>query len=395
MRDTETHRETGPALSDGAPQIPLFDLRLEQQDLDAIEETLRSGWLTMGPRTLALEEAFATHLGVAHALAVSSCTAALHLAYLTAGLGPGDEVVMPAFTFVATASAAIHAGATPVFADIVSLEDPSIDPGQVERLIGPRTKAVVAVHFAGFPAPVDVLSELCERAGVALIEDAAHAPSSSLGGRLLGTFGASGCFSFFSNKVLSAGEGGLLATDDDGIASQARRLRSQGMTSGTWERHSATQDSYDVVEPGFNYRIDEVRSALVLSRFAQLEADIRRRQELTRAYRSRLRTIDGVLVPFADELVDTSCCYVMPVMLEEPERRAEIRRIMRDEHGVQTSVFYPAIHEFTSYRDRYADIALPKTERAARSEVTLPLYPHMTDAEQETVLDALEDALSR
>src|SRR5262249_47459019 len=161
-----------------------------------------------------------------------------HLSCLVADVGPGDEVILPAFTFVATASVVVHSGATPIFADIISLENPSIDPAEVERLIGPRTKAVIAVHFAGFPAPVGELRELCDRYGLVLIEDAAHAPSSVLNGRKLGTWGLTGCFSFFSNKVLSVGEGGLLATDANEIATRARMLRSHGMTSGTWERHT-------------------------------------------------------------------------------------------------------------------------------------------------------------
>ncbi len=392
MTEPTTTTELDPG---GTPAIPLFDLRVESDDLRAVEGVLRSGWLTMGPRTRALEDAFAAHLGSRHALAVSSCTAALHLSYLAAGVGPGDEVILPSFTFVATAAAAVHCGATPVLADILSLEEPNVDPEHVERLIGPRTKAVAAVHFAGFPAAVDELAALCERRGVVLIEDAAHAPSTTVRGRKAGTWGLAGCFSFFSNKVLPAGEGGLVATDSDGVASRVRLLRSQGMTSGTWERHSRLTDTYDVVEAGFNYRIDEPRSALLLSRFARLDSEIERRRALTRVYRERLRDVGGVVVPFADAAVDLSSCYVMPIMLADPSRRDEVRRIMRDEHGVQTSVLYPALHEFAVWRSTFGSVSLPRTELAARSEITLPLYPHMTAAEQDAVLVALEDALGR
>ena len=205
-----------------SPQLPLFDLRLESQDLEAVAQTLRSGWLTLGPRTVAFEEAFAAHLQVRHAVAVSSCTAALHLAYLAAGVGPGDEVVVPSFTFAATANAALYCGATPVFAEIVSRQQPSLDPDDVARRITPHTKAVCVVHYAGYAAAVDTLKELCDANGIALIEDVAHAPSATLHGRKLGTWGLAGAFSFFSNKVLSVGEGGLLCTDDDEIAAFAR-----------------------------------------------------------------------------------------------------------------------------------------------------------------------------
>jgi dTDP-4-amino-4,6-dideoxygalactose transaminase len=282
-----------------------------------------------------------------------------------------------------------------VFADIISISDPSIDPERVEQLIGPRTKAVAAVHFAGFPAPVDVLRELCDRHGLLLIEDAAHAPSTTLKQRKLGTWGDAGCFSFFSNKVLSVGEGGLVTTDSDEIAARVRSLRSHGMTSGTWERHTRATTSYDVTEIGFNFRLDEPRAALLLSRMTRIEADIEQRRVLMRAYRDRLAQIDGVLVPYRDDQVDESSCYVMPIMVTDVERRDDVRRAMRDRHGVQTSLFYPAIHEFSVYADAYQGASLPNTELAARSEITLPLYPHMTAAEQDAVIVALEDALSR
>ncbi len=376
------------------PEIPFTDLRLAPEDVEAVAETLRSGWLTMGPRTEAFERAFAEQLDCRHALAVSSCTAALHLAYLAAGVGPGDEVIVPSLTFAATASAVIYAGGTPVFADVVGPHDLGIDPADVEARITPRTKAIAAVHFAGYPAAVDVLAELCQERGIALIEDAAHAPSATLGERKLGTFGLAGCFSLFSNKILSVGEGGLISTDDDRVAELARRLRSQGMTSGTWERHSKQTTTYDVQGLGFNYRLDEPRSALALSRLARLEQDIETRRGLVREYRRRLAEIDGVIVPYRDEDVAGSSCYVMPILVRDAERRDEVRELLRTRHGVQTSVFYPAIHEFTAYRQRVPGVHLPRTELVARSEITLPLYPHMTAAEQDRVLEGLAEAVS-
>lgn len=371
------------------PQIPLFDLRLEQEDLDAVEAVLRTGWLTMGPKTQEFEAAFAEHLGCAHAVAVNSCTAALHLAYLAAGISPGDEVIVPAMTFAATATAVLYCGGTPVFADIVGDHDFSIDPDDVAAKITSRTKAIAAVHFAGYPAPVDRLREIADAHGLPLIEDVAHAPSATLHGRKLGTWGAAGCFSLFSNKILSVGEGGLLCTDDARIADVARSLRSHAMTSGTWERHTGQTTTYDVTGLGFNYRIDEPRSALGLSRLGRLEDDIEIRRGLTRRYRELLRDIPGLQLMFTDASVDDSSCYVMPVTLEDPARRDEIRIALREKHGVQTSVFYPAVHEFTAYRERFPGISLPKTERAARIEITIPLFPHLTHEQQDRVVAAL------
>ncbi len=382
------------AATETFPELPLFDLRLEEQDLQAVAETLRSGWLTMGPRTAAFEEAFAAQLGVRHAVAVSSCTAALHLAYLAAGVGPGDEVIVPSFTFAATAAAVLYCGATPVFAEIVSRERPYLDPKDVERRITARTKAVCVVHFAGYPATVDLMQELCDAHGLALIEDVAHAPSATLAGRKLGSWGLAGAFSFFSNKVLSVGEGGLLSTDSDDVATLARSLRSHAMTSGTWDRHSGRTDTYDVAGLGYNYRLDEPRAALLLSRLGRLEADIARRRELTLRYRSLLADVEGIVVPFDDADVPGSSCYVIPIMLEADGRRGEVSGELR-ERGIQTSIFYPSVHSFSTYRERFPEVTLPITELASRTELTLPFYPHMTNDDQDRVVTALAEVVGR
>jgi dTDP-4-amino-4,6-dideoxygalactose transaminase len=380
--------------TDSFPQLPLFDLQLQPQDLQAVADTLRSGWLTLGPRTAEFEQAFAEHLGARHAIALSSCTAALHLAYLAAGAGPGDEVIVPSFTFAATAAAALYCGATPVFAEIASRERPSIDPEDVERLITPRTKAVCVVHYAGYAAPADRLKELCDSHGIALIEDVAHAPSATLEGRKLGTWGLAGAFSFFSNKVLSVGEGGLLSTDSDEVAAFVRSRRSHAMTSGTWDRHTGRTDTYDVTGLGYNYRLDEPRAALLLSRLQRLESEITRRRELTVRYRELLAQVEGIIVPFDDADVPSSSCYVIPIMIEEDGRQAEVSDRLR-ERGIQTSIFYPAIHRFSAYRERFPDLSLPVTELASRTELTLPFYPHMTNDDQDRVAAALAEAVAR
>jgi dTDP-4-amino-4,6-dideoxygalactose transaminase len=377
------------------PLIPLFDVRLEDAEIAAVEETLRSGWLTMGPRTEEFEEAFARHLGTRHAVALSSCTAALHLAYLAAGVGPGDEVIVPAITFVATANAVRYCGGTLVLADVRGPDDLSVDPADVEARITPRTKAVCVVHYAGYAGPVGELRSLCEERGLALIEDAAHSPSATPpgGGAKLGSFGLAGTFSFFSNKVLSCGEGGLLSTDSDEVAAFARSRRSHAMTSGTWDRHRGHASSYDVVGLGFNYRIDEPRAALLTARLRGLEADIAARRRIVHRYREMLSRVEGVTVPYTDAGVDSSSCYVMPVVLDDPGLSDPLREIMLVRYGVQTSLLYPAIHEFAAFASLRAE-RLPRSEAIARRELTIPLYPHLTEIEQERVVTALSDGLT-
>ena len=333
----------------------------------------------MGPRTEQFEREFADRVGAKHAVAVSSCTSALHLAYLTAGVGPGDEVIVPAITFVATAAAVRYCGATAVPAEIRGQHDLGIDPDHVDELIDERTRAVCAVHFAGYPAEMDSLRAICERRGVALVEDAAHAPT-------VGPTSLSASYSFFSNKVLSCGEGGLLASNDDEVAARARSLRSHAMTSGTWERHRGHASSYDVVGLGFNYRMDEPRAALLSARLHGLEADVAERRRLVRRYRELLRGEDALTIPYDDDDVDRSSCYVMPVMVAVPELREPLREYLLA-HEVQTSVLYPAFHELSEYAAGAG--SLPRSELAARTELTLPLYPHLSRADQDQVVAAL------
>jgi dTDP-4-amino-4,6-dideoxygalactose transaminase len=381
--------------SEGPRPIPVFDVRLDEDVVTAVADTLRSGWLTMGPRIQAFEAEFAEHLGVRHAVATSSCTAALHLAYLAAGIGPGDEVIVPGITFVASAAAVRYCGATPVLAEIRGQHDLGLDPEDVAARITPRTKAVCAVHYGGYAAPLTELRALCEDRGLILIEDAAHSPEATLpggeAGRKLGTYGQSGCFSFFSNKILSCGEGGLLATDDDGVAELARSRRSHAMTSGTWDRHRGHAMTYDVVEVGYNYRMDEPRAALLSARLPKLAADIARRRELTARYRELLAGVDGVTLPYTDAEVEASSCYVMPVMVD-PELRDELRSILSERHKVQTSVLYPSINQFTAYGAGAE--SLPRCELAARTQVTLPLFPHLEEEALERVVSSLEKALA-
>jgi dTDP-4-amino-4,6-dideoxygalactose transaminase len=372
-------------------QIPVFDIRIEDEDLEAVAEVLRSGWLTMGPRTEEFEERFAERLGCKHVVAVANCTSALHLALIAAGVGPGDEVIVPPMTFVATAAAVRYAGATPVFADIVGEGDLGISVESVTAAVTGRTRAVIPVHFAGYPVAIEALRALCDEHGLALIEDTAHTPDIGVGGSKLGTFGDAGCFSFFSNKVLAAGEGGALATDSDEIAAKVRSLRSHAMTSGTWDRHRGHSETYDVVDVGFNYRIDEQRSALLLSRMRRLESELTRRRELVARYRGLLADLEGIEVAYREFDLEASSGYLMCALLEDAERRRDLRVSLRERHGVQTTVF-PAVHTLSAYSE-FVREPLPHAAAGGTGHVVLPLYPHLSESDQDRVVAALRAEL--
>ena len=357
--------------------VPLFDLRLTPQDIGAVEAVLRSGEIAMGERTRRFERAIAERLEARHVVALASGTAALHLAYLLAGVGRGDEVIVPSFTFTATASAVRYCGATPVFADIVGLDDLTLDVADVERRITPKTTAVTCVHFAGYAAAADRLAALCAERGLTLIEDAAHAPVAELHGRALGTWGRLGVFSLFSNKVLSVGEGGLLVTDEDELAERAWQLRGERFGEG------------------FEYRFDDLHAALALSRLAGLDRDVERRRAATHAYRAGLAHNSHVTVPFPSAAVASSSCYAMPILLREPGRRDQLQERLLARHGVQTSVLYEPVHLFTAFRSGTKAASLPNSEAASARVLALPLFGHITEAQREQVLAAVEQECAR
>lgn len=375
-------------------EVPLSDLDLGQEEIEAVVRVLESKWLTMGQVTQEFERRFASYLGVKHAFAVSSGTTALHLAYAALGLSQGDEVILPSLTFVATANAVLYTNAKPVFADITALDDLNISPADIERKITPQAKAIVVVHYGGFPCHMESITALAQRYGLFVIEDAAHAPGAQFDGRKAGTFGDVACFSFFSNKNLVVGEGGMVVTNRDDLAEKIRVQRSHGMTTLTWDRHRGHAHSYDVVDLGYNYRIDEMRAALGLVQLSKLERNNLRRQRIAKQYRQALRDAPGVFVPFGDH-PGVSAYHLFAILLDDSASRKEFMAQMRGQ-GVQTSIHYPPIHEFTYYRKLFGDQVgtLPLTEAVGRREVTLPLYPTMTSRSLHHVIQAIQKVLS-
>jgi dTDP-4-amino-4,6-dideoxygalactose transaminase len=361
--------------------LPVTDLQLSEEDIDAYLGVLESGWLTMGPRTRAFEETFAERFGVRHAVAVSSCTAALHLALRAVGIDEGDEVLVPAMTFVAGPAAVRHCGARPVMVEPIGPGDLNLDPDDAARLVGPRTRAILATHWLGYACDLEALEELCSEHGLILIEDCAQSITArDSAGRFTGTVGAAGCFSFFSKKQLAVGEGGMILTDDDAIADTAASLRSHAMTSMTWDRHRGHAETYDIVDIGFNFRIDEPRAALGLTRLRRLDADIAHRRSLVRCYRERLRDVSGVRIPWGDEDVERGSHFGFAILLDDEPTRARLVREL-DADGIQTT-HYPSLTALTDYRDHPSR---PRTEELAGRHLLLPLASNYSERDVDLV----------
>ncbi len=359
-------------------KIPLFDLNMGEAEKRAVNEVIDSKWISAGSKTAELEGRFAALTGAKYAVAVNSGTAALHLAVLGLGIGPGDEVIVPSLTFAATANAIYYTGAKPVFADVESHQDLTISPLAIERKITDRTRAIMVMHYGGFACDMDKIAALAEQHKLAIIEDAAHAPGATYQGRRLGSIGAVGAFSFFSNKNITTAEGGMLVTNRSEIAEQARLLRSHGMTTSSYDRARGHATKYDIRQVGYNYRLDDIRAALGLIQLDRLTEDLRKRWFLARHYHRLLSGLEGITVPFSGKL-EQSSNYIMPIVLNEncPIARDQFRDILAEDYGIQTSVHYPPVHQFTQYDD--GRTILPVTEYISDHAITLPLYYAMTE----------------
>jgi dTDP-4-amino-4,6-dideoxygalactose transaminase len=374
-------------------KVTLADIDLDQEEDDAVLAVLHSRWLTSGEVTRGFEEAFSKFVGAKHAIAVSNATVGLHLGCVLAGLEPGDEVIVPSLTFVATVAAILYVGAKPVFADITSETDLTVSPENIAERITDRTRAIAPMHYGGYACDMNAIMRLARKYDLAIIEDAAHAPGSVLEGRKLGTWGKVGVFSFFSNKNLATGEGGMLVTDDDEVAKRARLLSSHAMTSMTWDRHQGHAWSYDVVDLGFNYRLDELRSAIGMVQLRKLEKNNEKRRLLIDLYQKLLmEEAPSVCVPFLKHR-GQSAGHLMPILLPVGQDRIKFMEKMK-EQGVQTSIHYPPAHRFSYYQKNISYKPLPITEVVAAREVTLPLHPLLNEDDVRMVVSAVKMALT-
>jgi dTDP-4-amino-4,6-dideoxygalactose transaminase len=373
-------------------QIPLFNLNFDEREAKAAYDTIRSGWISTGPKCAELEEMFAKMLGAKYAVSVTNCTDALHICCILCGFGPGDEVICPSLTFAASANCIRYVGATPVFADIIGPEHINIDPVDIEKKITSKTKGIVVVHMAGYPAKMDEIMAIAKKHNLKVVEDACHGPLSEYKGKKLGTIGDCSAFSFFSNKNISTGEGGMFVTNSEELASKAKLLRSHGMTTMSYQRASGHATEYDIVELGYNFRLDDIRASIAIEQLKKLPEDLEKRIAVRKRYLENLKDVKGLVIPFADCDEFTSN-YIMPVVLTEgnKERRNAIREKIH-EAGIQTSVHYPAIHKFSIYKD-YGAI-LPQTEYVTEHEITLPMYAALTMEQVDFICDTVKKAIN-
>jgi dTDP-4-amino-4,6-dideoxygalactose transaminase len=456
-------------------EIPLSDLDFGPEESAAVSRVLQNKWLSMGPETKAFEEEFAAYLGAHYACAVSNGTAALHLAFLALGIGPGDAVIQPAVNFVASANMTVAVGATPIFADICALAEPTILPEAIEQTLatfkiqhsGLRPRAVVVMHYGGYACRMAEILEICKKHNLYLIEDACHGVGariqmtdvgdqrtepSEVTGRLhgprsgeqedggqrsevsdqdvnfktsdvishpaLGTIGDIGCFSFFSNKNLVTGEGGMVTANRDDLIEKVRRLRSHGMNALTWDRHRGHAATYDVLAHGYNYRLDDLRSALGREQLKKLPRNNQRRQELTALYWEKLSPLEekGWILPFksasniehptSNELEraagenrgeraedrsqksevrsQQSAFHLMTVVAPDADTRWSCAEALKNA-GIQTSLHYPLIPAFTGFAKATSQNRLEQSAAFCQRIITLPLFPTMTEEQVECV----------
>ncbi|RLC64920.1 MAG: UDP-4-amino-4,6-dideoxy-N-acetyl-beta-L-altrosamine transaminase [Chloroflexota bacterium] len=378
--------------------LPFNQPDIGQAEIDEVVDTLRSGWITTGPKTKEFERRFAEYIGVRHAIAVNSCTGGLHIALAAAGVGPGDEVIVPTMTFCATANVVVHLGATPIVVD-VEPDTLNIDPQCLEAAITPRTKAVIPVHLYGHPCDMDRISEIAKVHRLLIIEDAAHAVAAEWRGRRVGTLSPATVFSFYATKNLTTAEGGMITTDDDEYGERMRVWSLHGISRDAWKRYSAEGSwYYEVSVPGFKYNLADLQSALGLHQLARLEVMVQRRTELAARYHAGLCDLPEIELPNVRSGIRHAWhLYVIRLRLERLEiNRAEFIERLKSE-GIGTSVHFIPLHRHPYYRNRFGfqPADFPVADAAYERLISLPLYTRMTERDVDDVVKAVHRVVQR
>ncbi len=369
--------------------LPFHRPSIGETEIAEVVDTLRSGWLTLGPKTALFEERFAAYVGARHAVAVSSCTAALHLTLAALGVGPGDEVITTPYTFTATVAAILYTGASPVLVD--PAEDwPNLEPAEVEARIGSRTKVILPVHFAGHPCDMEGFRSLAQRTGVAVLDDAAHALPAVCSGRRIGSTATATAFSFYAGKNMTTGEGGMVTTDDAEIADEVRMRRLHGISRDAWKRYSAEGSwYYEVVTRGFKYNMTDMQAALGLHQLERLDGFQERRRALVSLYDELLAEVPGIELPRRPRYGESSWHLYVIRVKRASVRNAVIEALKADNIG--TSVHFIPIHLHPHYRDTLGLSAddFPNATRFYEGAISLPLFPEMRDDDVRAVARSL------
>lgn len=371
--------------------IPITRPFVGEEEIEAVAQAIRSGWVSQGPKVAEFEERFAEYVGVRYAIAMTSCTTALHSALVVAGIRSGDEVIVPSLSFIATANAVVYTGAIPVFVDI-DPETCNIDPEKIEAAITSKTKAIMPVHQMGLPADLDAIKKIADRYNLKVIEDAACAIGSEYKRRKIGGHGNVACFSFHPRKIITTGEGGMITTDDPDIAGALRRLRHHGMSVSDIERHIAKKIIIETYpEIGYNYRMTDMQAAMGIAQLRKLPFIIERRREIAGFYNDELKKIPYIRVPDVPEYAYHNYqSYWIELLGSAPLTRDELMQGLF-EKGIATRRGIMAIHTEACYQKYNA--SLPETERITNNTILLPLYPSMTVEEQEYVVRCIGDML--
>ncbi len=366
-----------------------------EEEIAEVVDTLRSGWLSSGPKVKQFEQDFAAYTGAAHAVAVNSCTAALHIALTALGIKPGDEVIVPTITFCATANVVVHLGGRPVIVDVD--KHCQIDPKEVERAINSRTKAIIPVHFAGQACDLNEILALGLAHGIPVIEDAAHAAGSEYDGKRIGTHGTVSAFSFYATKNMTTGEGGMLTTQDGDLAARMRQLSLHGMSRNAWNRYSAAGTwFYEVLEPGYKDNMTDIQAAIGIHQLRRLDSFILRRKQIAASYRAAFSKIPGIQLPV--ELPNRNHTYhIFPIRINSEliglDREQFIKQLQKANIG--TSVHFIPLHRHSYYQKtfNYQRSQFPMAEHLFEGMFSLPLYPKMTDEDVSDVIRAVQTQL--
>lgn len=367
-------------------KIPVAKPYLDAEDAQSAYDTILTGWVTQGAKVQAFEENFAQYVGAKHAVAVSSCTTALHLAMIVAGVGKGDEVICPSLSYIATANAIRYTGAKAVLADINPLTY-NIDIADTKRKITPRTKAILIVHQIGLPADIDAFAQLCEEKGLILIEDAACAVGSAYKGRKIGAHSDLVCFSFHPRKVITTGDGGMITTSRNDYAERLKLLRQHGMAINDRVRHEASQVLItDHVELGYNYRMTDIQASVGIKQLAKLDWIVQARRDIARQYHEAFADVPFLRLPTEPEGYYTNWqSYMVYILPTCPIDRNDLMQKLLDE-GVSTRSGVMTIHRETAYKEYCTEVSLPTSEDVCDRSIILPLYAQMTQAEIDFVI---------